>query len=294
MEVKDGKVSQGLVEAALLYVPAPRYEGIPYDPNTGIYGHDPKLTQITGVNPQTNQSFLRVVYGMDYKQPIGGKQEVFFVDPNGKYVGVPYLVLMCWNPPTVYNRAEWEANRWGMEIDDFQWSRCQDQRPPCQIHAAGEGTHQLIDPLVDVMGPFPEKGVWDTLCFLRNPDMSFAHYTLVYEKAREWRYNAHQDNAKVRVAAMYKEFLAKRWERKRKAEQLMLEQMQQEIAEDLARPVDHSDKPFSFSQKVLNSNLSDVEKASQEAIDAKYALPSSAHTVTPSGLVVKRSALEGN
>jgi hypothetical protein len=137
-------------EQALLYVSAPE---LPAD-----FQH--RLKRITGVCP-TGEPGFRFVWGCDRMEFYGGKEDQKYIDPQGKYVGLPYFVAEAWTPETVYDRADWEASRYGMLIADVNFGRCSDALPvactdPAHYFAGGVGFHQVWDATIDALGPFPE------------------------------------------------------------------------------------------------------------------------------------------
>jgi hypothetical protein len=225
-----------------------------------------KFAEIVGVNPETGEPFCRIVYGMDHKRLVNGEMEIWYIDPNGRYVGMPYLIFESWSPPTVYDRQEWENIRYKDGID--------------------------------AMGPFPEKGVWDFVRPLRNENFEALGYEAAYPLAREWRYNRNNAPSRQHSVKQAEAFYAKRMEKKREAEAEMLRNQRQELAEELAKDVRHADMGFSIPTDLGERNFTKKElkdlRARGRALGGPT-LPAPNTVVTPAGLIVKKDALpKGN
>lgn len=264
----------------LIYLPAP-----PKPDN-----FERRLADLVGKLADTGMPPIRFVWGMDHKTWFQGKEEIHYIDPNGVYVGVPYWVMEGWSQPSVYDPTEWESHRWGCEV-------------------LKNGRYEF-DPTIDALGPYPDKGVWDTIQFLRNPDMTPASLEYGLEVAKNWRYN-NMRPAK-RSIEKFKQFQAKKEIRARQAEMELRKRVQQEVLEEFARyDAPHSDNPTvevpsnydgvgSELQTFTKKELSRVREAKAKA-DAELArkqdallgpsMPASDVITTPGGLVIKKSAL---
>jgi hypothetical protein len=94
-------------------------------------GFDRELKRLVGICPNGTDLYLRFVWGMDVTEVLDGQLVHRYPDPLGKYVGVDRWVLEGWQSPDVYDRTEWNLNR-------------------------------------DLMGPWPENGVWDYIATLQD------------------------------------------------------------------------------------------------------------------------------
>ena len=115
---------------------------------------DLDLLKICGTSPNGIDPYLRFVWGNDAVENWGDDKVHRYPDSREppRFVGMPFWILEGWQSPDVYDRAEWEANR-------------------------------------DILGEFPNRGVWDFIEILRSPDGEFVPLgSLALEKAREWRF----------------------------------------------------------------------------------------------------------
>lgn len=181
-------------ENALIYLPPPEKPR----------NFERDLERICGTNADTGKPNLRVVWGMDAKKFIGGREEVWYVDPNGIYLGMPYWIIEAWSPPTVYDPVEWEEQRYENGID--------------------------------VCGPFPAHGVWDMLKILMDPNAKPEPIETAFAYAREWRHNRLRDNAKNRAVAEMIKFYHARQQRKAAAHQLLRDRVQQDLIREFEKP----------------------------------------------------------
>lgn len=165
------------------YLPAPALPG----------DFEKRLEAIAGKCP-LGVPGIRFVWGMDRKQFYGGIEDQKYLDPNGKYIGLPYFIAEVWSPETVYDRAEWEASRYGMLIDDYEFD------------AATGRMIQKYDATIDVLGPFPEQGVWDYLRTCRREDFSPLTFDEMLDVAREWKQNNTRPRAAQRAIESYMRF----------------------------------------------------------------------------------------
>ena len=223
---------------------------------------DKEFAEIVGVVPGSNIPCARVVWGMDHRTFFAGEMEIHYIDPNGVYVGAPYYIFEGWTAPEVYNRAEWEASRY-------------------------------CDGL-DVLGAYPENGVWDFVCFVRNDDLSFAPLDRALQIAREWRYN-HEHPAKT--LEHYMAFRAQNELRRRAAANEAKERMRDEIEHFMKQALPAAgaqiEVPGTFTKKEL-ATLPAKRKVAEHLLGGANVLPQDALTTTPSGLIVKKSAIVGN
>lgn len=181
---------------SLIYFPAPELRK----------DFDRRLREFVGLCP-ISEPGIRFVWGCDRKKFYGGTEQHVYIDPNGKYVGLPYYVAEVWSPETVYDRKEWEASRYGMLIKDVEYSKCSLAQPnPCCQHFGGYGFHQKCDLTIDVLGPFPEKGVWDFLKICRRDDFSPMTAEEMLDLAREWKHNGTRPQATRRAIEDYMRF----------------------------------------------------------------------------------------
>jgi hypothetical protein len=212
---------------------------------------DKKFAEIVGINGETGLPWLRVVWGCDHTRYYAGEMHVWYIDPNGKYVGMPYWILENWAPPTAYSREEWEVERWGCEVPGFEITQCATVRPqPCFEHARGVGYHAKWDPTIDVLGEFPEKGVWDMAKILMDENGMPESIESAYRYAREWKFNFNRKAAMSaeRRVAEYKKFYFKNQQKKREAEQLLLENRRAQMIEEIDRDIEgYVDPAYNFA-----------------------------------------------
>lgn len=117
-------------------------------------GFDRKLAEIVGINPATNEPWLRFVWGCDRLDWTPPGQDLMrrYPDPDDKYVGAPYFILEGWQTPEVLNREEWKA---------------------------GES----------LLGPFPERGTYDFIETLRDENFEMLPLgDLALQKAASWKF----------------------------------------------------------------------------------------------------------
>lgn len=273
-------MTEEIKESDLLFMPEPQR---PPD-------FDCRFANIVGINADTGEAPLRIVWGPTHRKWFQGKNEIHYIDPNGVFLGIPCYVLEAWSPPSVYDRQEWEDSRWGAPNGHWTVSRCSEARPePCTdpYHFARIGMHEVWDMTIDALGPFPEKGVWDMLCFIRSDEGSFFENALA--KAREWRHNATRPNANARAIEDYTEFMRKREVWRAKAHEELRERLRLEL--EAAMDVDVSQAKDGFS---IGPNAGRRHDPNRILLGDNNAVPANATVITPSGLIVKRSAVEGN
>lgn len=257
-------------EQELLYAPAPE---LPSD-------FAKRLRNITGICP-TGEPGFRFVWGCDRMKWYGGADDQAYIDPNAKYVGLPYFVAEAWTPETVYDREEWEAARYGMLIHDMNYGPCHLAQPaPCRapehFFTGGQGYHQVWDATIDVLGPFPDKGVWDLVAFCHTPSPNFEPLTWdeMLNLAREWKHNRERPNAVQRIIGEYMRFNDQRKEMRRKAWIETKGKESEFLAIELAKPDTHAVNSF--------DTIGPAPKAKNIAPGM---------TQTPAGLIVPKSAL---
>ncbi|HXG86115.1 MAG TPA: hypothetical protein VNI84_18995 [Pyrinomonadaceae bacterium] len=112
-----------------------------------------ELKKIVGECP-TGETYLRFSWGMDVTERWGEDVVHRYPDPDDKHVALPRFVMEGWQSPEVYDRAEWKKN-------------------------------------IDVLGDFPERGVWDFVSILQTDDGDFLPLgtqalNMAYE-SRFWR-----------------------------------------------------------------------------------------------------------
>lgn len=256
----------------LLYVPPPQP---PAD-------FDKRLREITGVCP-TGEPGFRFVWGCDRMKWYGGREDQAYIDPNGKYVGLPYFVAEGWTPETVYDREEWERSRYGMLTDDMNWGPCAQAQPNyCfapEHMFTGYGLHRVWDATVDVLGPFPEKGVWDLVAFCHKPapDFNPLSWDEMLNLAREWKHNRERPNAVPRMIDDYMRFNDRVKAMRQKAFDERMGEHAEFLAEELAR------------QDTNRVNSFDIEGATPSVVAKRQIEPGM--TETKAGLIVPSSAL---
>lgn len=127
-----------------------RYEPAPSIPKWFLK----EMKALVPLNPH-GEPFLRFVWGMDRTDWFDGVelpryQDTFYDPP--KYRGREAWILEGWQPPDVFDRAEWEAQK-------------------------------------DLLGDFPTKGVWDHLAIHANPDGSYRPLEQgAIDLVRSWAY----------------------------------------------------------------------------------------------------------
>jgi len=227
---------------------------------------DERFRKLIGINAATGEPWLRVVWGMDRKKFIAGVEEVWYIDPNGKYVGMPYLILEKWAPPQTYDRAEWEESRY-------------------------DGT-------LDVLGAFPEKGVWDFLCTVRNEKMEPGGWDMAYRRAEEAVYNAEQPNARKRNIGLMIDGYKKRKEAQAEAHKEYRRQVQDELINEITKGEPNA--AFNFAtdraeRTYTKKNLRKKREQEEREQLADEQLPSSSFAILPHGLTIpKRDILGGH
>lgn len=217
-------------KTGLIYKPAPR---LPED-------FEYRLKQIAGVCP-TGEPGIRFVWGCDRMDFYAGREDQKYIDPNGVYVGLPYFVAEAWSPETVYDRDEWERSRYGMLIPDLNFGRCSEAMPiPCQDpghYLAGRvGLHQVWDSSIDVLGPYPERGVWDLVAFCHGQDLSPLTPEKMLNLAREWKHNRERPQAVKRMVDDYMRYKDGVQARRTAAWLERKGEEQEFLAEELAKP----------------------------------------------------------
>lgn len=241
---------------------------------------DKRLRSIVGTCP-TGEPGFRFEWGCDRKKWYGGRENIAYFDPNGKYVGLPYFVAEGWTPPTVYDRGEWDAGRYGMLIDDMKWGPCRSAEPvPCQApehFLTRHGYHQVWDPSIDVLGPFPEKGVWDLIAFCHTPAPELRPLTPeeLLNVAREWKHNRERPQAVQRIISDYMRFNDNILAMKEKAFEEAKGEHREMMARELAKPDTNRVNSFDTIGAAPRSKRQ-LEPGQSE---------------TPAGLIVPTSAL---
>lgn len=179
-----------------------------------------RIAEITGLSP-IGKGFLEVRWGMDATKFYGGVEQIKYLDPNGKYVGLPFYVLETWEPSEVYNRLEWAQ----MRYDD--------------------GT--------DILGEFPRNGVWGLFRICKRDDLSQMPLNdEILEIVKNWRHHATRPQARQRAIADYIAFNEGIKERRERAFEDYRAELRAEIAEELAKPELEATFSFSTSGKSVN------------------------------------------
>lgn len=119
-----------------------------------------RLKQIVGRCP-TGEPYLRFSWGMDVTEILDGVEMHRYPDPDGKYIGMPFWVLEGWQSSDVYDRANWKQNE-------------------------------------DLLGPFPENGVWDFIATVQDEKKRFLPLgSFALSMARDWRHWRSKTKARV-------------------------------------------------------------------------------------------------
>ncbi len=176
-------------------------------------GFDKRIEKIVGLCPNNTDPYIRFVWGMDATEKFGENLVPRYPDPDDKYVGLPFWVIEGWQSPDVYDRAEWELHK-------------------------------------EVLGEFPNRGVWDFIEVYRTPD-----YRMIplgegaFKKAYEWK--IWKSKPKPRAVAdllEYRNLTAElkdaRWEMKK-------EEIFNQFAEDYDKAAIDGNKNADFSKNIL-------------------------------------------
>lgn len=190
-----------------------------------------RIADITGLSP-IGEGFLRVGWGMDIVGFYGGEEQIKYLDPNGKYVGLPYYVLESWDPSEVYNRFEWAQLRF-------------------------EGG-------IDVLGPYPHNGVWRLFRICRRDDLSLMPLgDEILAIVQNWKHHATRPQAAQRAVADYKAFQESVRERRERAFEEYRNEMRAELAEELAKPELNAAFTFPTANRSVNVAETKVEAAEE-------------------------------
>jgi hypothetical protein len=136
-------------------------------------GFHKQVKNIVGLSPNGVDPMVRFEWAMDITERWGEKLVQRYPDDNEppKYVGLPYFIMEGWQNPEVYDREEWEQNK-------------------------------------DVMGDFPENGVWDFIAVVRDEQFNYLPLgSRALQMARENRFWRSKGNK--RAIAELKERRAK-------------------------------------------------------------------------------------
>lgn len=201
----------------LLYEPAPAGKN-------AIERFNQQIADITKRSP-IGEGWLRVAWGCDEKRYYGGVEMPMVYDPDGKYYGAPYWLLMVWVPSDVYDRREWAQLRY-------------------------EGG-------IDVLGEYPRNGSWDLYRICRRDDLSMMPLGAeILEIVRFWRSTNEVPHARARAIADYKRFNEERLARREAAFEEHKAANREELARELAKPAVAAE--FSFSKLVNEAGMDSV------------------------------------
>lgn len=220
-----------------------------------------RLEALVGLCP-IGEPGIRFVWGMDRKKFYGGVEDIVYLDPNGVNVGMPWFIAECWSPESVYDRQEWEDRRYGMATGETKFNfRTWEYEP-------------VIDMTIDVLGPFPERGVWDYLRTCRREDFTPMTFDEMLDTAREWHRNATRPKAAKRAIEDYMRFNDELKAMRLHAFEEAKGKHREFMEKELAKPIDTD---FSFAKKHRRP----------EGVNAPAGMAQ-----TAAGLIVPKSSLD--
>lgn len=163
----------------------------------------------------TGERYLRFRWAPDITEEFDGQTGYRYPDIYNnppKYCAMPYFIMEGWQSPEVFDRDEWEATRFTKYVDfdgNLVPREAFSQFEDNEIGEVGE----LIT--FDVLGEFPEKGVWDFIEVLRGDEgetLPLGGYALqLAQQWAFWRTKPHK-----RVVAQLLDARAKRAEDREK------------------------------------------------------------------------------
>lgn len=139
----------------------PREAHLKYEPAPARpHDFDRRLKTIVDRCP-TGELYLRFSWGMDVTEVLDGYILHRYPDTEGKFVGFDRWILEGWQASDVYDRQQWKENE-------------------------------------DLLGPFPENGVWDFIAVVQDEKKRYlplGEHAL--QMARDWRHWRTKDRPRL-------------------------------------------------------------------------------------------------